>query len=68
MGSECRRKDSDLQETIMKDTKGTSRLLSEAIVIAADAYCGQTHKNEFPYIDHPLAVAEKVKDSGYGNE
>lgn len=52
----------------MKDIESTPRLLSEAIVMAVNAHCSQIRRNGTPYIYHPLAVAGKVSDWGYGIE
>ena len=40
------------------------QLLAEAISLAAKAHCGQTRRDETPYIYHPLMVAEIVKKNG----
>lgn len=40
------------------------QLLAEAISLAAKAHCGQSRRDETPYIYHPLMVAELVKRNG----
>ena len=52
----------------MNGEKEITTRVGEAIAFAAEKHAFQTRRNGDPYILHPMAVYQKIKELGYGEE